>query len=68
MQRFRLTAFGGDYTLMNVETGSENMNYSSLFLDTATGETVGNGYLIAEGKPWSLCIKWRLRGDATFQR
>lgn len=63
VQRFRLTAFGGDYTLMNVETGSENMNYSSLFLDTATGETVGNGYLIAEGETVELVYKVEITGE-----
>ncbi|MCC4308240.1 hypothetical protein LL252_06610 [Alcanivorax marinus] len=63
MQRFRFTAFGGDYTLMNVETGSENMDYSSLFLDTATGETVGNGYLIAEGETVELVYKVEITGE-----
>lgn len=63
VQRFRFTAFGGDYTLMNVETGSENMNYSSLFLDTATGETVGNGYLIAEGETVELVYKVEITGE-----
>ncbi|MCH2557355.1 MAG: PKD domain-containing protein [Alcanivorax sp.] len=63
VERFRLTAFGGDYTLVNVASGSENTNYSASFLDTASGEPVTDGYMIAEGETVELLYRVNIAGE-----
>ena len=61
---YRLTAYGGDYTLIDVATHSDNPSYQPVFYDVTSDQTVTEGYVIREGESIDIHYQLEISGEA----
>ncbi|MBL7251874.1 PKD domain-containing protein [Alloalcanivorax marinus] len=63
-ETFRLTAFGGDYTLVDVATNSDNPNYVPEFYDLTSGRAITEGYVIPQGESIDIVYRLAISGES----
>ncbi|WP_133490490.1 PKD domain-containing protein [Alcanivorax sp. 24] len=61
---YRLTAYGGDYTLIDVTTHSDNPSYQPVFYDVTHDQPVTEGYVIREGESIDIHYQLEISGEA----
>ncbi|MGD8176915.1 PKD domain-containing protein [Marinimicrobium sp. ARAG 43.8] len=61
--RIRLSAIGGDYTLINVDTPSDDARYPTRFWDLTHNQPVTEGYSIPQGESIEIVFQVEIPAD-----